>query len=53
MKITLVTLVIGIMLGYMLGLVHQLAQKRTVAKMETVQNVVISKMETTTPEVQK
>jgi len=53
MKKILVTLFIGIMLGYMLGLVHQLAQKRTVSKMEKVQNVVISKMETTTPEVKK
>lgn len=43
MKKTLVTLVIGIMLGYMLGLVHQLAQqeqkKATVSKMERVEEV--------------
>ena len=43
MKRTLVTLVIGIMLGYMLGLVHQLAQqeqkKATISKMEKVEEV--------------
>ena len=53
MKKFALALIVGIMLGYMLCLVHQLAQKRTVSKMEKVQNVVISKMETTTTEVQK
>ena len=42
MKRILITLVIGIMLGYMLCLVHQLAQKTNCFKMET-----------TTHEVQK
>ena len=50
MKRTLVTLVIGIMLGYMLGLVHQLAQKTNSFQNGNSCEVVISKMEKTTEE---
>ncbi len=43
MKRIAITLIIGIMLGYMLGLVHQLAQQEqrraTISKMENVAEV--------------
>ena len=47
MKRIAITLLIGIMLGYMLGLVHQLAQKE---QRNHDAGLVISKMENTTEE---
>ena len=50
MKRIAITLLIGIMLGYMLGLVHQLAQKTNSFQNGNSCEVVISKMENTTEE---